>query len=54
MFTFALAFFAGYCYLSLHFQPLSTQCQIDLSACFAAYVSSFRKENVFQSLEENL
>ena len=49
MFTFALAFFAGYWYLSLHFQPLSTQCQIDLSACFAAYVSSFRKKCISES-----
>ena len=28
--------------------------QIDRFACFAAYFSSFPKENAFQSLEENL
>ena len=30
------------------------ECQIDRFACFAAYFSSFPKENAFQSLEENL
>ena len=30
------------------------ECQIDRFACFAAYFSSFPKESVFQSLEENL
>ena len=29
-------------------------CQIDRFACFAAFFSSFPKEDVFQSLEENL
>ena len=30
------------------------ECQIDRFACFAAYFSSFPKENAFQSLEEDL
>ena len=30
------------------------ECQIDRFACVAAFFSSFPKENVFQSLEENL
>ena len=30
------------------------ECQIDCFACFAAYFSSFPKENAFQNLEENL
>ena len=82
MFTFALAFFAGHQYFSLHFQPVcafrgkkkkefvtsihnkshwpkllhvsGVECQIDRFACFAAFFSSFPKENAFQSLEENL
>ena len=76
MFTFALAFFAGHRYFSLHFQPLSAfrgeesiqnknywpqlphvsgvESQIDRFACFAAFFSSFPKENAFQSLEKNL
>ena len=82
MFTFALAFFAGHQYFSLHFQPVcafrgkkkkefvtsihnknhwpqllyvsGVECQIDRFACFAAFFSSFPKENAFQSLEEKL
>ena len=82
MFTFALVFFAGHQYFSLHFQPVcgfrgkkkkefvtsihnknhwpqllhvsGVECQIDRFACFAAFFSSFSKENAFQSLEENL
>ena len=30
------------------------ECQIDYFACFAAYFSSFPKENTFQNLEQNL
>ena len=30
------------------------ECQIDCFACFAAYFSSFPKENTIQNLEENL
>ena len=30
------------------------ECQIDRLACFAAYFSSFPKENAFQNLEEDL
>ena len=65
MFTFALALFAVHRYFSLYFQPLSAfrgkgkkefgrkhsgvECQIDRFACFAAYFSSFPKENAFQN-----
>ena len=54
MLTFALVFFAGHRYFSLHFQPSGVECQTDCFACFVAYFSSFPKENAFQSLKENL